>query len=400
MKILVVNTGSSSLKYRLLDMPEGLLLCKGLLERIGLDGTRLKHQVGENEHLFDAPDVKSHLDGVGFVLQKILDKDVGVVGDVSEITAVGHRTVHGGEHFASSVRISDEVVETIRECIPLAPLHNPPNLAGIEATLNLLPGVPQVAVFDTAFHQTIPEHAYIYPLPYELYENHRVRRYGFHGTSHRYVSSKACEFLGLDITRTKIITCHLGNGSSIAAVASGKSVDTSMGFTPLEGLMMGTRCGDIDPSIHKFISEAEDMSLVELDNLLNRESGFLGVSGVSSDIRDVHKAADEGNVRARLALRISNYRIRKYIGAYAAAMGGVDVIVFTAGIGENNPDIRAASCEGLEFLGVKLDQARNDCRGEMKIISSDDSRVKVVTVPTDEELVIASDTYKIVSEME
>jgi len=399
MKILVVNTGSSSLKYRLLDMPEGHLLCKGLLERIGLDGTRLKHQVGEDEHIFDAPEVKDHLEGAGFVLEKILDKDVGVVGDVSEIAAVGHRTVHGGEHFASSVLISDEVVETIRECIPLAPLHNPPNLAGIEATLNLLPGIPQVVVFDTAFHQTIPEHAYIYPLPYELYENHRVRRYGFHGTSHRYVSSKACEFLGLDITRTKIISCHLGNGSSIAAVAGGKSVDTSMGFTPLEGLMMGTRCGDIDPSIHKFISEAEDMSLVELDNLLNRESGFLGVSGVSSDIRDVHKAADEGNVRARLALRISNYRIRKYIGAYAAAMGGVDVVVFTAGIGENNPDIRAASCEGLEFLGVKLDPERNECTGEMNIISSDDSRVKVVVVPTDEELVIASDTYEIVSGM-
>lgn len=399
MKILVLNAGSSSLKYRLLDMPGGALLCKGLLERIGIEGTRLRHTVGDDEHIFDAPDVVNHLDGAGLVLAKILDKDVGAIDDISAIAAVGHRTVHGGEHFASAVLIDDEVVATIRECILLAPLHNPPNLAGIEAALNLLPDVPQVAVFDTAFHQTMPAHAYIYPLPYELYETYRLRRYGFHGTSHRYVSRKGCEFLGLDLRVTKIITCHLGNGSSIAAVDGGKSVDTSMGFTPLEGLMMGTRCGDIDPSIHKFLIESEEMNITELDNLLNRQSGLLGVSGVSSDIRDVHKAAEGGNRKARLALDIFSYRIRKYIGAYAAAMGGVDVIVFTAGIGENNPDVRADSCRGLEFMSVEIDPERNDCSGELKTISSDASRVKVVTVPTDEELVIASDTYEIVSGM-
>jgi acetate kinase len=397
MIIAVINTGSSSLKYRLLDMPDGKLLCKGLLERIGLDGTRLRHTVGDKEHLFDAPDASNHLDGVTFVLKKVLDKEIGVVDDISEIGAVGHRTVHGGEHFASSVLITDEVVSTIRECISLAPLHNPPNLAGIEATLKLLPHVPQVAVFDTAFHQTMPDYAYIYPLPYEMYEAYRLRRYGFHGTSHRYVHSRACEFLGIDPAEAKVITCHLGNGSSVAAIDGGKSVDTSMGFTPLEGLMMGTRCGDIDPSIHKFILEAEGMDLTSLDNLLNRQSGLLGVSGVSSDLRDVHNAAEEGNKRAKLALEMYTYRIRKYIGAYAAGMGGVDVIVFTAGIGENNPDIRAASCEGLEFLGAEIDAGRNDCRGEVRVISTDEGRVKVMTIPTDEEFVIASDTYEIVN---
>jgi acetate kinase len=396
MKILVVNTGSSSLKYRLLDMPDGSVLCKGLLERIGLDGTRLRHSRGDEEHVFDAPDVRNHLDGVGLVLGKILDNDAGVVGDIGEIAAVGHRTVHGGEHFAASVLITEEVISTIRECIPLAPLHNPANLAGIEATRELLPDAPQVAVFDTAFHQTMPEHAFIYPLPYEFYETYRLRRYGFHGTSHRYVSSKACEFSGMDLGAAKIITCHLGNGSSIAAVDRGKSVDTSMGFTPLEGLMMGTRCGDIDPSIHRFLMEAEGLSIGELNGLLNRHSGLLGVSGISSDIRDVRKAAEEGSKQARIALDIYCYRIRKYIGAYAAAMGGVDVVVFTAGIGENNPDVRAESCRGLGFLGIEIDPERNACIGELRLISSDTGRVKVLTVPTDEELMIAADTYEIV----
>jgi acetate kinase len=325
-----------------------------------------------------------------------MDPEIGVVKDLEDIGAVGHRTVHGGEHFASSVLITDEVVSTIRECIALAPLHNPANLAGIEATLKLLPDVPQVAVFDTSFHQTMPDYAYIYPLPYEYYKAYRIRRYGFHGTSHRYVHARACEYLGRDPSDVKVITCHLGNGSSIAAIDRGRSVDTSMGFTPLEGLMMGTRCGDIDPSIPKFILEAEGMDLIGLDNLLNRQSGLLGVSGVSSDIRDVHKASEVGNQRARLALAIFVYRVRKYIGAYAAAMGGLDAIVFTAGIGENNPDIRAASCEGLGFIGVEIDPARNDCMGELRLISTDSCRVKVLTIPTDEEYVIASDTYEIV----
>jgi acetate kinase len=299
--------------------------------------------------------------------------------------------------FADSVLIDDDVISMVRKCIPLAPLHNPGNLAGIEAAMAVLPNIHHVAVFDTAFHCTIPEHAFMYALPYEFYEKHRLRRYGFHGTSHRYVSSKACELLGIDIRKAKIITCHLGNGASVAAINGGISVDTSMGFTPLEGLMMGTRCGDIDPSIHKFLMQVEDFSIVELDNVLNKQSGLLGISGISSDIRDVQKAADEGNERARLAIHMFCYRIKKYVGAYAAAMGGIDILIFTAGIGENNPGIRAGVCNGLEFLGVKLDPEKNDCMGETRVISSDRSRVNVLSVLTDEELVIAFDTYEIAS---
>ncbi len=397
MRILVLNTGSSSLKYRLFDMPDGELLCRGLLERIGLDGTRLKHYKGDREFTMDAAGLKDHHQGVELIIRKILDPEMGALKSIDEISAVGHRTVHGGEMFADSVLIDDAVIAMIRQCIPLAPLHNPANLAGIEAAMSHLPNVPQVAVFDTAFHQTMPDYAYMYALPYEFYDEYRLRRYGFHGTSHRYVSARGCEFLGLDIGKVKLITCHLGNGSSAAAVDKGKSVDTSMGFTPLEGLMMGTRCGDIDPSIHKFIMKNENIDIIEMDNILNKRSGLLGISGVSSDIRDVLKAADEGQEHSILALKMFCYRIKKYIGAYAAAMGGLDLLIFTAGIGENCPSIRADSCAGLEFLGVKLDPERNEMKGTTGLLSTDDSRVKVMAVTTDEELVIASDTYEIVS---
>jgi len=378
-------------------MPDGKPLCKGLLERIGVEGTVLNHVKGEEKYIFEAPDVRTHMDGIKLVLDKIRDAEAGALKDASEIKAVGHRTVHGGEMFASSVLIDDAVISMIRKCIPLAPLHNPANLAGIEAAMWLLPDVPQVAVFDTAFHQTMPEYAFMYALPYEFYEKYQLRRYGFHGTSHRYVSLKACELIGLDMRRAKIITCHLGNGSSVAAIDRGKSVDTSMGFTPLEGLMMGTRCGDIDPSIHKFLMEAEGFNIGEVDNILNKQSGLLGVSGVGSDIRDVQKATGKGNKRARLAIRMFCYRIKKYIGAYAAAMGGVDVLVFTGGIGENNPRIRAEVCGRLKFMGVEIDHVRNRAIGETKVLSSDKSRVKVLAVVTDEEFVIASDTYEIIT---
>jgi acetate kinase len=397
LKILVLNAGSSSMKYRLFDMPGGQLLCRGILERIGIEGTRLKHRVGDDERIVEAPGLRDHHQGVELIIRQILDPEIGVLKTIDEIGAVGHRTVHGGEMFANSVLIDESVISMIQTCIPLAPLHNPANLAGIEAAVAHLPNVPQVAVFDTAFHQTMPDYAYMYPLPYEFYEEYRLRRYGFHGTSHRYVSAKACEFLGVDIARMKMVTCHLGNGSSVAAVDGGRSVDTSMGFTPLEGLMMGTRCGDIDPSIHKFIIEKENIGIIEVDNILNKRSGLLGIGGVTSDIRDVLNAADAGNERARLALRMFCYRIKKYIGAYAAAMGGLDILVFTAGIGENNPPIRTDACAGLEFLGVKLDPARNEMKGMTGLISADNSRVKVLSVLTDEELVIASDTYKIVT---
>jgi acetate kinase len=397
LKILVLNSGSSSLKYQLLEMPSGELLCYGLLERIGLDGTRLKHTRGTGSWEFDESGVADHHYAVKLVLEKITDKEHGVLGSISDIGAVGHRTVHGGEMFASSVVIDADVVAEIRKCITLAPLHNPANLAGIEATLAILPGTPQVAVFDTAFHHSMPEHAFMYPLPYEFYEKYRLRRYGFHGTSHRYVSGKACEMLGINIAEARIITCHLGNGSSIAAIRGGRSIDTSMGFTPLEGLMMGTRSGDVDPSIHKFLMENETLSISEIDNILNKHSGLLGVSGISSDIRDVHAAAENGDRRAKLAIDMFCYRAKKYIGAYAAALGGADVIVFTGGIGEHNPYIRSAICGGLQFMGVIIDEKRNDVRGRSDIISAEESKVKVMSVLTDEELVIASDTYEIVT---
>lgn len=396
MKILVINAGSSSLKYQLIDIETEEVLAKGLCERIGIDGSRLKHSPeGKDEVIIEKP-MKDHSDAIKLVLEALTDKEYGVIADMSEISAVGHRVVHGGEAFSKSVVIDDAVKKAIEECIPLAPLHNPPNIIGIEACEKSMPGVPQVAVFDTAFHQTMPPKAFMYALPYELYQNDKIRRYGFHGTSHKYVSSQAAEMLGKPIEELKIITCHLGNGSSITAVDGGKSVDTSMGFTPLAGVVMGTRSGDIDPAIVKFIADSEHMSLEKVDNLLNKESGVLGVSGVSSDFRDLQAAAESGNERAALALEMFMYSVKKCIGEYAVAMGGLDAIVFTAGVGENSGDVRRGVLEGTEFLGIKIDPEKNKLRGQKVEISTPDSKVKVLIIPTNEELMIARETAALV----
>ena len=396
MKILVINAGSSSLKYQLIDIETEEVLAKGLCERIGIDGSRLKHSPeGKDEVIIEKP-MKDHSDAIKLVLEALTDKEYGVIADMSEISAVGHRVVHGGEAFSKSVVIDDSVKKAIEECIPLAPLHNPPNIIGIEACEKSMPGVPQVAVFDTAFHQTMPPKAFMYALPYELYQNDKIRRYGFHGTSHKYVSSQAAEMLGKPIEELKIITCHLGNGSSITAVDGGKSVDTSMGFTPLAGVVMGTRSGDIDPAIVKFIADSEHMSLEKVDNLLNKESGVLGVSGVSSDFRDLQAAAESGNERAALALEMFMYSVKKCIGEYAVAMGGLDAIVFTAGVGENSGDVRRGVLEGTEFLGIKIDPEKNKLRGQKVEISTPDSKVKVMIIPTNEELMIARETAALV----
>ncbi len=396
MKILVINAGSSSLKYQLIDIETEEVLAKGLCERIGIDGSRLKHSPeGKDEVIIEKP-MKDHSDAIKLVLEALTDKEYGVIADMSEISAVGHRVVHGGEAFSKSVVIDDAVKKAIEECIPLAPLHNPPNIIGVEACEKSMPGVPQVAVFDTAFHQTMPPKAFMYALPYELYQNDKIRRYGFHGTSHKYVSSQAAEMLGKPIEELKIITCHLGNGSSITAVDGGKSVDTSMGFTPLAGVVMGTRSGDIDPAIVKFIADSEHMSLEKVDNLLNKESGVLGVSGVSSDFRDLQAAAESGNERAALALEMFMYSVKKCIGEYAVAMGGLDAIVFTAGVGENSGDVRRGVLEGTEFLGIKIDPEKNKLRGQKVEISTPDSKVKVLIIPTNEELMIARETAALV----
>ena len=396
MKILVINAGSSSLKYQLIDIETEEVLAKGLCERIGIDGSRLKHSPeGKDEVIIEKP-MKDHSDAIKLVLEALTDKEYGVIADMNEISAVGHRVVHGGEAFSKSVVIDDSVKKAIEECIPLAPLHNPPNIIGIEACEKSMPGVPQVAVFDTAFHQTMPPKAFMYALPYELYQNDKIRRYGFHGTSHKYVSSQAAEMLGKPIEELKIITCHLGNGSSITAVDGGKSVDTSMGFTPLAGVVMGTRSGDIDPAIVKFIADSEHMSLEKVDNLLNKESGVLGVSGVSSDFRDLQAAAESGNERAALALEMFMYSVKKCIGEYAVAMGGLDAIVFTAGVGENSGDVRRGVLEGTEFLGIKIDPEKNKLRGQKVEISTPDSKVKVLIIPTNEELMIARETAALV----
>ncbi len=396
MKILVINSGSSSVKYQLMDMENEEVLCKGIAERIGLDGSRIVHRIGGEKHIVEK-DLKNHEIALQEVLKILVDEKLGAIKDLSEISAVGHRVVHGGEKFASSVLIDDEVMKVLEENVDLAPLHNPPNIMGIKAVQKLLPNVPNVAVFDTAFHQSIPEKAYIYALPYELYEKHGIRRYGFHGTSHRYVSRRAAEILGKPYESLKIITAHLGNGASIAAIMNGRSVDTSMGFTPLEGLVMGTRSGDIDPAIVVHLQTKLGMSVDEVYTLLNKKSGVLGIYGKSSDMRDIEDAALEGDRLARLALDVYEYRIAKYIGAYAAAMNGVDVIVFTAGVGENSPIIREEVCEKyLGFLGIKIDKEKNDFKGKEEIISTPDSKVTVMVVPTDEELVIARDTKEIV----
>jgi len=400
MKVLVLNCGSSSVKYQLFDMEKEIAQAKGLVERIGIDGSRIKHTKEGDEPVVRNADIPNHKVAIKFVLEALLDKDHGVLGSLDELTAVGHRVVHAGEKFACSVHITKEVIDALEECVPLAPLHNPANLSGIEAMMEVLPEIPQVGVFDTAFHQTMPDYAYTYGVPYHYYENYRVRRYGFHGTSHFYVSHRAAEILGKPVEELKIVTCHMGNGSSIAAVKGGKSIDTSMGFTPVPGVIMGTRSGDLDPQLITFLAEQDGIDPKAMNHILNKESGILGISGVSSDLRDVEEAANNGNKRALLAENMLYYAVRKYIGAYAAAMGGVDAIVFTAGIGENSISARERICEGLSFLGATIDPEKNNIRGKEAVISTDDSSVKVLVVPTNEELVIARDTKTKILELQ
>lgn len=396
MKTLVINCGSSSLKYQLIDMSTEESMVQGLVERIGIEGSILTQKVeGKDKYIINT-NIKDHKDAIKLVLEALVDSIHGVIKSMDEISAVGHRVVHGGEKYSDSVLIDDEVLKSIKDCIVLAPLHNPPNVIGIEACKELMPNTPMVAVFDTAFHQTMPKHAYICPVPYELYEKYGVRKYGFHGTSHKYVSYKVAETMGKDIKDLKIITCHLGNGCSLAAVKNGKSVDTSMGFTPLAGVMMGTRSGSIDPSVISFLIEQHGYTIEQIDELLNKKSGILGISGVSSDFRDVLEAAESENERAKLALEIFYYKVRTQIAAYAGAMCGVDVIVFTAGIGENSSITRREILKGLEFFGFTINTEKNELRGKIQEISNEDSRVKVYVVPTNEELMIARDTAKLV----
>ncbi|CUU06313.1 acetate kinase [Candidatus Thermokryptus mobilis] len=399
MKVLVLNSGSSSIKYQFIETTTRQVLARGQVERIGMDDAVLSHVRIDGDTVKFSAEILDHNIAIEYVVAILLSKNHGVIKDKSEIEAVGHRVVHGGEEFSGSVLVTDEVIEKIKENIELAPLHNPHNLRGIIACKRLLPDTPQVAVFDTAFHQKMPEHAFIYGLPYELYKKYKIRRYGFHGTSHRYVSKRASEILGVPIEKLRIITAHLGNGCSMAAVMYGVSVDTTMGFTPLEGLLMGTRSGDIDPAIVLYIMGKEGLSMAEVNALLNKHSGLLGISGVSSDMREIIEEMRNGNPRARLAFDVFCYRIKKYIGAYSAVMGGVDAIVFTAGIGENSPDVRKKICEGLEFLGIKIDDEKNNSPEREKIITTDDSLVKVLVIPTNEELVIALDTAEIVSKV-
>ncbi len=399
MIILVLNCGSSSLKYQLLDMKNDEvydLLAKGLVERIGMETGCLKHQAAGKEKLVREMPVADHTVGMHAVLDALMDKEYGVLETLEDIEAVGHRVVHGAEEFMCSQLVTDEVVAQLEKCSVFAPLHNPANILGIKAVSAALPTVPQVAVFDTAFHHTMPAYAYMYALPYEYYDKYRIRRYGFHGTSHKFVSAKGAKFAGLDLGYSKLITCHLGNGSSIAAVLNGKSIDTSMGFTPLEGLIMGTRCGNVDPDVVTYIQEKEGLSASEMSRVLNKKSGFLGLSGVSSDARDLNEAANAGDAKAKLTLKKLTYDITKFIGAYAAAMNGVDLIVFTGGIGENNSRLRRRVCENLTYLGVKFDYDANVAAGRDVMISLPDSQVKIAVITTDEELMIARDTMHIV----
>lgn len=400
MKILVLNCGSSSIKYQLINMANNAeLLAKGLLDRVGLKDSELKHQPKGKVPYMVILDIPDHETGINLILKALLDPDHGVIESVNDIIAVGHRVAHGGENFSSSALITEEVKKNIEDVIELAPLHNPANLKGIISMEKLLPNVPQVAVFDTAFHQTIPQHAYMYGLPYSLYEEDKIRRYGFHGTSHKYVFEKAVDALFMRRNNVRAITCHLGNGASICAIKNGKSIDTSMGLTPVEGLLMGTRSGDLDSGALLYIMNKKGLSVEDANNLINKKSGVLGISGLSSDMRDVENAAwVEGDKRSQLALDMYMYRIKKYIGAYAAAMGGVDLIIFTGGIGENGPETREIICKGLEFLGVSFDPEKNTgLRGKLEMISKHDSQVKVMVVPTNEEWVIAHDTLKIVA---
>lgn len=396
MKILVLNCGSSSIKYALYNMDDKSVMTSGGAERVGLDGAFVKVKLPNGEKKTVMHDIPEHTEGVKFIFSLLIDPEIGVIKDLNEIDAVGHRMVHGGEKFNKSVVLTDEVLKTFEECIDLAPLHNPANLKGVKAVSELMPGLPQVGVFDTAFHQTMPAHSYLYAIPYELYEKYGVRRYGFHGTSHRYVSKRVCDFLGVNPADKKVITCHIGNGGSIAAVDGGKCVDTSMGLTPLEGLMMGTRSGDIDGGAITFLEKKLGLDADGMSNLLNKKSGVLGITGISSDMREIESANDEGNERAKLALDMYSYRIKKYVGAYAAAMGGCDIIVFTAGVGENQASMREDVCKNMEYMGVKLDVEKNKTiRGEEAIISTPDSKVTVCVIPTDEELMIATDTMNL-----
>lgn len=395
MKILVLNCGSSSIKYKLFDMSISTVIAQGGIEKIGLQGSFLKLTLPNGEKKVLEKDIPEHTVGIEFILDTLTSAEYGAIKSLDEINAVGHRMVHGGEKFSKSVLLTQEVLDAFTACNDLAPLHNPANLKGVNAVTAILPNVPQVGVFDTAFHQTMPDYAYMYAVPYELYEQYGVRRYGFHGTSHRYVSKRVCEFLGIEQEGTKIITCHVGNGGSISAIKDGKCIDTSMGLTPLEGLMMGTRSGDIDAGAITYLMDKLKLDGAGVSDLLNKKSGVLGIFKKSSDMRELEAAVANGEERAILTEKMYFYRIKKYIGAYAAALGGVDIIVFTGGVGENQATARWGACEGLEYMGIKLDPEKNKVRGEEMIISTDDSKVKVIVIPTDEELMIASDTMEI-----
>ncbi|MDD6795444.1 MAG: acetate kinase [Clostridiaceae bacterium] len=398
MKVLVINCGSSSLKYQLIDMEGDKLLAQGLVERIGLEGSFFTQKVPGMDKYKVTVSMKDHKDAMGQVIGALTDDVHGVIKDMSEISAVGHRVVHGGEKYSSSVLINDEVMAYLNECVKLAPLHNPANIIGIEACKELMPNTPMAVVFDTAFHGTMPKKAYLYALPHELYEKHAIRRYGFHGTSHKYVSRKVAKVMGKDVKDLKIISCHIGNGASVTAIQNGESIDTTMGFTPLEGVIMGTRCGDIDPAIVTYLIKELGYTVDEVNEILNKKSGVFGITDISSDLRDIKEAAyKKGDKTAQLALDMFAYRIKKQIGAYAAAMGGVDVVVFTAGIGENSWETRIDILEGLEFMGIKLDKERNNVMGEVAMISTDDSKVKVYVIPTNEELMIAKETVDLLN---
>jgi len=396
MKVLVVNSGSSSIKYRLFDMTDQSLLAKGLVERIGIKGSLINHYPTGKDAVKKEVNIPDHRKGIELVVDALLNDEHGVIKDISEISAVGHRVVHGGEKYSGSVLLNEDVMDTLNEFIELAPLHNPPNILGIKVCQELLPDTPQVGVFDTAFHQTIPEHAYLYGVPYHYYEKYRVRRYGFHGTSHQYVAQKAAEMLGKDLKELKIVTCHLGNGSSLTAVKDGKSIDTSLGFGTISGVIMGTRCGDVDPAVIPYLMGKENLSFEEMNNILYKKSGFMGLSeGISSDKRDLEEKAQEGDRKAQRTLNVLHYGLRKYIGAYAAAMNGLDVIVFTAGIGENSPGLRKKVCGELSYFGIEIDDNKNSVLGKKAIISTENSKVAVLVIPTNEELMIARDTAEI-----
>ena len=398
MNVLVLNCGSSSVKYKLFQMPEGKVLAQGGVEKLGLSDSFLKLKLPSGEKVVLEKDMPEHTVAIDFILKTITGSEYGCIKSLSEIDAVGHRLVHGGDKFSESVVITDAVVESVKQCIDLAPLHNPSTLKGVAAVTELIPGVPQVGVFDTAFPQTMPQRAFMYALPYEYYEKYGVRRYGFHGTSHRFVSKRACEFLGLDYNKARIITAHIGNGASMCAIKEGKCIDTTMGLTPTEGLMMGTRVGDVDPAALVFIGEKEGLSMAQLSEVINKKSGVLGVSGVSSDMREIEEAISQGNERAKLALEMYDYRIKKYVGAFTAAMGGLDLLIFTGGVGENQTTTREYVCEDMQYMGIEIDKELNaKIHGDEALLSTKESKVKVVVIPTDEELMIALDTVALTS---